>query len=184
MELQFDPSIISEIAARYSFKEDAQALEAGGRIRAGEYTRENLEKIYEWKTNGRGRSRLKKNSDEDIADALRLAVESKTDRAAVAVLTGLSGVHIPVASAILTAIDPERFTIIDFRALEALGILRPANNVDFYLEYLGKCRELARQNRVSLRTLDQALWQWSKEASGASQSSPVGNPLRNPPNLS
>lgn len=169
MKLQFDSSLISEIAIRYSFQEDVEALEAGKKIKSGEYSRENLRKIFEWKTNGRGRSRLEKNSDEDITDALRLAVEANTDRAAIAVLTGLSGVQVAVASAILTAIDPERFTIIDFRALEALGISQSVISINFYLEYLDNCRDLAKKNNVSLRTLDRALWQWSKEASGALQ---------------
>ena len=30
-------------------------------------------------------------------------------------------------------------------------------------EHLRKCRELAHQHHVDLRTLDRALWQWSKE---------------------
>jgi hypothetical protein len=81
----------------------------------------------------------------------------------VAVLCGLRGVEIPVASAILTAIDPERYTIIDFRALESLGVKSSWHTVDSYLAYLEQCRELARQNTVSLRELDRALWQWSKE---------------------
>ena len=110
---------IGECAARYSFREDVDPLEAGKRIRERECTRENLERLFEWKTKGRGRSRLDKNSDEDIADARSLATKAKSDRAAVAVLMGLNGVQVPVASAVLTTIDPERFTVIDFRALEA-----------------------------------------------------------------
>jgi hypothetical protein len=75
---------------------------------------------------------------------------------------------VPVASAILTAIDPKRYTVIDFRALEALGIKRASPSVDFYLDYLKHCRQLAKTHRVSLRDLDRALWQWSSEhAKGA-----------------
>jgi hypothetical protein len=59
-QLQFDPSKIEEIASRYSFKEDVDPLEAGKEIRMGKYTRENLQRIFEWKTGGRGRSRLVK----------------------------------------------------------------------------------------------------------------------------
>lgn len=161
--LKFDPSLVNDLAGRYSFQEDTEALEAGRCIKEGQYSRANLEKIFEWKTNGRGRSRLAKNSDEDIADALRLVTAAKTDRAAVAVLLGLNGVQVPVASAVLTAIDPEKFTIIDFRALEALGVVQPAININFYLAYLEECRRIAGVNNVSLRTLDRALWQWSKE---------------------
>jgi hypothetical protein len=163
--LLFDPSQILKLAARYNFQDDTRALSAGVRIRAGHYTRKNLMEIFEWKTKGRGRSRLLKNNDQEIADALMLAIAAKTDRAALAVLRGLNGVEIPVASAILTAIDPKRFTIIDFRALEALGIGKANITIPFYLAYLTECRKIARQNKVSLRTLDQALWQWSKENS-------------------
>jgi hypothetical protein len=89
-------------------------------------------------------------------------MDAKTERAAIAVLTGLNGVQVPVASAILTAIHPERFTIIDFRALQALNAAQPIT-LDFYLDYLDECRRLAKANNVDLRTLDRALWQWSKE---------------------
>ena len=119
--------------------------------------------IFEWKTKGRGRSRLRRNSDDEIADALNLASHAKTERAAVAVLLGLQGVHVPVASAILTAIDPERYTVIDFRALEALGCDSKDRSVNFYLAYLKACRQLASKHGVTLRNLDRALWQWSNE---------------------
>ena len=161
--LMFDVARISEWAARYSFREDTEALEAGKRIRDGQYTLANLQKIYEWKTKGRGRSRLLKNSGDEISDAMKLAASAKTDRAAVAVLLGLNGVQIPVASAILTAINPERYTIIDFRALQAPNNKNSYITVDFYLAYLSQCRRLSRANNVSLRTLDRALWQWSKD---------------------
>jgi hypothetical protein len=100
------------------------------------------------------------NTDEEIADALALAVRAKTERAALAVLTGLHGVHVPVASAILTAVDPERYTVIDLRALESLGSKSTDRSVNFYLDYLETCRRLAREHRITLRDLDRALWQW------------------------
>lgn len=161
--LQFAPAQIKQLAARYLYEDDTDALQAGKRIAAGDCGRANLEAIFRWKTGGRGISRLRYNSDVEIRDALRLAVNAETERAAISVLCGLSGVEIPVASAILTAIDPERYTIIDFRALEALGVKNTWHTVDSYLAYLNACRGLARQNAVSLRELDRALWQWSKE---------------------
>ena len=102
-------------------------------------------------------------------DALHLAVHAQTERAAIAVLCGLHGVDVPVASAILTAVAPERFTIIDYRALESLGVTNYVPTVDFYLAYLRACRELVRENTVSLRELDRALWQWSKEHSSVDE---------------
>jgi hypothetical protein len=163
--LQFEPADIPRLAKCYGPEQDDAALDAGRRIRKGEYTRKNLSKIFEWKTKGRGRSRLLRNTDEEIADALSLAVNAKTARAAIAVLTGLHGVHVPVASAILTAIDPEHYTVIDFRALEALGSKSADRSVNFYLDYLDACRQFAKDHRATLRDLDRALWEWSDEQS-------------------
>jgi hypothetical protein len=161
--LQFEPTQIKGLAARYRYDDDTEALAAGHRIGGGDYSRANLEAIFRWKTGGRGISRLSRNSDLEISEALRLAARAETERAAMAVLCGLGGVDVPVASAILTAIDPERYTIIDFRALESLGVAATWHTVDSYLGYLDQCRNLARQNGITLRELDRALWQWSKE---------------------
>lgn len=161
--LQFDPAKLREIASRYPAGEDAKALAAGVRIRAGTYTRVELIEIFEWKTKGRGKSRLALNTDAEITDALELASQAATDRAALAVLCGLHGVDVPVASAILTAIDPLRFTVIDFRALAALGCSTIDRSVPSYLAYLQACRVLAAAHKASLRDLDRALWQWSSE---------------------
>jgi hypothetical protein len=115
-----------------------------------------------WKTRGRGKNRLLLNSEDEIREALRLAAKAEQARSAIAVLTGLYGVNIPVASAIATAIHPDRFTIIDFRALHALGHKKVDNSLPFYLAYRGYCIELAAEWNLSLRNLDRALWQWSK----------------------
>jgi len=144
--------------------DDREALAAGRRIAAGSCSRDDFAVIVEWKTRGGGRSRPARNGDAEIADALDLATAARTERASVAVLTGLSGVEVPVASAIMTAVDPERFTIVDFRALWSLGIERMTYcSVAFYLEYLAACRRIAAAAGTDLRTLDRALWQYSKK---------------------
>jgi hypothetical protein len=79
-KLAFDQSLILKLAARYSYQEDVDALQAGKGISKGRCTRANLEMIFEWKTNGRGRSRLTKNTDKEIFDALKLATTAKTDQ--------------------------------------------------------------------------------------------------------
>jgi hypothetical protein len=73
---------------------------------------------------------------------------------------GLRGVALPMASAILTAIDQERFTVVDWRAVEALGAPNvDYSNLNFYLRnYLPECKRLAAQAEVGLRTFDRALW--------------------------
>ena len=164
LSLRFDPAEIPRLARKYGPQQDKTALAAGTRIRQGERNRGAMAEIFEWKTKGRGRSRLHSNTDDEIADALTLACKARTERAAIAVLCGLHGVDVPVASAILTAIYPDRYTVLDFRALEALGNKNRHKSVNFYLEYLNACRRLATVHSIQLRDLDRALWQWSKDS--------------------
>jgi hypothetical protein len=161
--LQFNSSEIDALAGRYGASQDDSALLAGKRIASGDYSRENLKTIVKWKS-PRPAALIEENTENDIVVALRFASARATPEAlAVAVLTGLRGVGIPMASAILTAINPERYTVLDFRALESLGIKNWPDNFAFYVAYLKACRELAASHGKSLRTFDRALWQWSKE---------------------
>jgi hypothetical protein len=167
LELQFNPRKLSGLIKRHHENngDERDVRLAGERIRSGTGNRADFEAIVKWKTNDRGKSRPSKNTDQEIEDALRLAIAAKTERAAIAVLLGLQGVHVPVASAILTMINPQKYTVIDYRALEALGTDSKDRTINFYLEYLNACRQLAKTHGVSLRDLDRALWQWSKERS-------------------
>ena len=101
------------------------------------------------------------NSDQEIAQAVARAIVAKTPREAVESLTCLKGVGVKMASAILTAMFPELYTVCDFRASEALGV-KDGNDVDFYVTYLDACRRMAKECGVTLRDFDRANWQWSK----------------------
>jgi len=161
--LQFEPSEIDALADRYGHAQDINALHAGKRIASGDYSRDNLKVIVNWKSPRRA-ALIDNNTDDHIAVALRFASAPTTPEAmALAVLTALHGVGIPMVSAILTAIDPERYTVLDFRALQSLGIENWPESGGFYVDYLNACRQLARVHGKPLRTLDRALWQWSWE---------------------
>lgn len=146
------------------------AFEAGESIRNGDYTLANLEAIVRWKSE-RAVHYLIGNSNEKIRRVLAMAAAPDcSTEAAVSALMELHGVDLPMASAILAAIHPERYAVLDFRALEALGHAR--HDVHFYEEYLDFCKRLAESNIVkpqnglpaptSLRTLERALWEWSR----------------------
>jgi hypothetical protein len=53
-QLQFAAAQIKQLAARYRYDDDTEALEVGHRIACGDYSRANLEVIFRWKTGGRG----------------------------------------------------------------------------------------------------------------------------------
>jgi hypothetical protein len=158
------------VASREKNVKQDEAFEAGKRIARGDYSRENLRIIVDWKIPEfylpSEMRNLTENSDTQIAEALRLAAVAQSEKAAAEALTrgttsGLHGVGMPVASAILTTVNPAKYTIIDVYALKSLGVGdRLKHRVDYYLVYLQKCRELARQFNISLRTMDHALWQW------------------------
>jgi hypothetical protein len=61
---------------------------------------------------------------------------------------------------------PNDYPIIDERALESLGQEAPRYySLNFWTEYLDACRAIAKDVGVPIRTLDKALWQFSKESS-------------------
>jgi hypothetical protein len=118
---------------------------AGERIRNGERTKENLKIIFRWK-NISSRfyaSRLEpafdRNSEQEVTAALTRAHETRNVVEAISALTGLSGVRVPTASAMLANIYPERFTVIDQLALRALGVVDP--EIAFYLCYNDRLHE-------------------------------------------
>jgi hypothetical protein len=84
-------------------------------------------------------------------------------------LLSLEGVGVPTASALLHFGFPSDYPILDVRALESLGqpTTRTTYSVTYWLRYLAACRGLAAEHRVTLRTLDKALWQHSSELAKA-----------------
>ena len=164
-KLAFNEGEIRHWAARNRDEKYKKALAAGKRLSGGRYNRRDFDDIIEWKAPGRIRHLIKQNTDGEIADALELAVAAKKERSSVAVLTGLSGVSVPVASALLAMLRPSRATIIDYRALRSVGCSRASTsvNIPLYLQYVRFCRKVARAAGVDLRTLDRALWQYDKE---------------------
>src|SRR5713226_7491059 len=116
---------ILAFAREYPVEEDSEALRAGKSLRSGEDIKNNLKVVvYDWKLQAYKRFNLQRhleeNTEEELRDAIHLAVDAKTARAAIAVLVGLAGIGIPVASAIMTVMFPERFTVVDTRAVMSL----------------------------------------------------------------
>jgi hypothetical protein len=163
-ELQFPVELVPELAERYSYADDG-AIQAAGRAarQRGHYSRDEFLLVCAWKS-VRSRSRVAKNSDSEIERATRIALGRSDEGARMTALTSLAGVGIPTGSTLLHFADPDAYPILDVRALQSLGVLpRTVYPVAFWLDYLDCCRALAHQLGVSLRTLDKALWQHSKE---------------------
>jgi agmatine deiminase len=168
--LQVPEDKLLSYALSYRASDDAPWLAAGKAICIGDRSRDQIKTIVEWKTRGRTTWQLSPNTDSEIEEALTAATVAQSERVAIGALTGLAGVNVPVASAIMAAIYPDRYTVLDFRAFHALGISKNSFSLSDYLDYLECCRQLVKVLEIkpsvdasSLRILDRALWQWSKE---------------------
>jgi hypothetical protein len=164
LALRFDPAEIQELAARYEYADDHTVVAAGQAARRrGYFTRAEFLEVCRWKT-PRSAPKVQANSASAIrmATSRALAAEDPIDQ--VDALTALSGVGVPTASALLHFACPESFPILDVRALWSLGMAgRSAYSATFWVQYVEACRAIASRHNVSMRTLDKALWQYSKE---------------------
>ena len=80
-------------------------------------------------------------------------------------MLALAGVGLPTASVLMHFAFPEAFPILDGRALESFGFRGGSSYTPtFWAAYVTTCREIAAAHGVTPRTLDKALWQYSKES--------------------
>lgn len=146
------------------------AYEAGASIRNGEYSLTNLEAIVRWKSE-RVIHYLIANSELKIRKVLEIAAApGASTRRAIEALMELRGIDLPIASAIMSAIRPDLYNVLDYRTLEALGHAR--HDIEFYIEYTSFCRRLAERGVIKaqsglpgdtpLHALERAMWEWSR----------------------
>lgn len=130
---------------------------------AGFLTKEQLSLVAHWKA-PRSAGHSKKNSDEYVSEITSWALSAKDERSKIEVLTLLDGVLWPSASVILHFFHQEPYPILDFRALQSLGLEEPKKySFSFWWEYVEFCRAVAQRNNLEMRTLDRALWKYSKD---------------------
>ena len=167
--LQFAIDQVPSYAGRYAYEDDMEVLAIGRRAhRRGHYTLDEFLRVCRWKTPRSG-PLVALNTAASVEAATRIALSEATgERERMEALRSLSGVGWPTASVLLHLAQPNRYPILDVRALHALGVRAPsAYSFKFWQSYVTACVELASQAGVDGRTFDQALWQWSKEQSVA-----------------
>ena len=130
----------------------------------GSYTIDDLEWVVRWKS-PRPIRQFQKNNPEEVRAAIGRVVREDNPRKKMDGLTTLNGIAERMASAFLIFMEPEQYTVLDWRTWGVLyesGHLyhesRRSPTIDDYLTYLGACRALATEFDVSLRKLDRALW--------------------------
>jgi hypothetical protein len=122
--------------------------------------------IGEWKT-PRIRPQIARNSPVAVRELTAAAFLARDDATRLRLLLGLRGVGMAVASVVLHFAHPTRYPIYDVRVRTALRRLdvrtrfppTPAG----WVAYVVALRALAVRYRVSLRTLDKALWRFGAD---------------------
>lgn len=104
------------------------------------------------------------NSEAAVRIATANAFQADDDASALRSLISLDGVAVRTASAILHWLCPDRYPILDFRVLAALGEPEPSSyeNPALYTRIADRVRALAARHALDLRTIDRALWAWDK----------------------
>lgn len=127
--------------------------------------RDHLIKIGKWKS-PRALNQYKNalNSDERVKEITSFALSSKDEYIKIMCPQLLKGISWGVASVILSFAFPDDYMIIDFRAVWSLGLEEPKQyTFEYWMDYTNQVRKIAKDCNVSLRQLDKALWQYSKE---------------------
>jgi len=131
----------------------------------GYLTRNELEKVCRWKS-ARAIHLIKKNSIARSRTATRRALATRSERRRFEALTTLNGISVPMASAILTLLDPRRYGVLDIRVwklLYAMGAVtkKPSGvgfDFDNWYQFLMIIRYLAKNLHVDARDIERSLF--------------------------
>ena len=164
MNLRFHECEIREWAERYeSGSTEAYFIEIGPMVRERGYlNKELLKRVARWKS-PRPARHVEKNDEDYVKEITSWSFSATNEHAKIRVLRLLDGVEWPTASAILHLFHKDPYPILDFRALWSIGLETYKYSSKFWLDYVYFCRDIASRNRIDMRTLDKALWQYSKE---------------------
>ncbi len=186
--LRFDLGAVGHWADRYMDQQSPKEREAERELveelspavqDCGYYDKRALEQFAHWKS-PRIVHHIEKNGTQFVQEITRLALLSTNERVRIEVPTVLCGVLYPMSSVLLHFAFPDRYPILDFRALWSLGVVSSKHDFQLWNDYACCCRGLARSAGVSLRTLDRALWQFSNEHQDKANEPPANRPLPAP----
>lgn len=126
-----------------------------------------------WKSERR-LAKAESNSAGLVEELTRMAFAANHQTARMGTLMVLSGVGLPVASVLMHFGNDQTVPIIDERALWSLNCEKPASySFDFWAAYVVYCRSLAERNRMSVRSIDRALWKYSEVNQGGLSGSKI-----------
>jgi hypothetical protein len=164
-KLRIPENALARWAEGYSYRRESEiedGVAPAARTR-GYLTREEFLRLCRWKT-PRSQSRCAANEAAFVEEATRVALSATHEELKISVLLLLKGVNWPTASVILHFCDRGKYPILDYRALWSLGAAPPRQySFPYWWAYTDFMRQLQQRTALSMRLLDRALWQYSKE---------------------
>jgi hypothetical protein len=132
----------------------------------GAFTRTEFRRMCRWKS-PRARLLWEANSARRVHAVARAVLATRSERRRMELLTSLHGVGVPIASAILTLIDPRRYGVLDIRCWQLLFAIRSVNTnqrgqgftIPQWEEYLFALRHHARRLGVTARAIEYTLFE-------------------------
>jgi hypothetical protein len=151
---------VEEDAGTAQLSRQLQAARRRGYLTSGE-----LEAVCRWKSS-RAIRYIRANSHHRVLSATRAALSTRSESARLLALLQLQGVSVPMASALLTLVDPRRYGVIDIRVwqlLFAIGAVREnQRGVGFslaqWLQFLAVLRHLSARLGVTARDVERTLF--------------------------
>lgn len=138
--------------------------------RAGEFSRAEFLEMCRWKS-PHALPHYRQNSAARIRRVSCAVLATRSERRRMELLTSLRGVSVPVASAILTLIDPRRYGVIDIRVWQLLYRMRLIQKhpkgrgfaVDDWIHYLSILRTCARKLKKPVRLIELTLFRYHRK---------------------
>lgn len=149
---------------RYNYEADPKLFHVKEAAKTQRYiTRRQLYEIALWKSKRRA-ALVNKNDEDFVREITEFSFRATHEHSKIGALVLLDGVHYPTASVVLHFCVDDTYPILDFRAIWSLGLTQPSvYTPDYWVEYTTICRSLAQEHGLTVRELDMALWQYSRE---------------------
>ena len=136
----------------------------------GFFTKKFLFELFDWKS-PRSKGVGKKNTNLYVKQISKKFFHLVGDKERMDCLKKLHGVGIPVASAILTVMDPKNYGVIDYHVWQALFQFEYVRekkdgknlSVKNWLQFLKILRSLAQQHKVNVRDIERTLFDYHRD---------------------
>ena len=163
-KLRIPPQELRAYQQRYDYTADPKLDHIRPAAKSQGYiTVAQLHELALWKSRRRA-ALAKANPEGFVREITAFSFTARHEHSRIGALILLKGVQYPTASVILHFCVDRTYPILDFRAIWSLGLEKPAvYTPDYWVQYVEVCRALAKKHELTVRELDMALWQYSRE---------------------